>query len=576
MNNKTKRIINIILLIIAAIVTFAFVKSLPKILMQTAEISKVDDTAYAYTEDTMEFIKRCKRAYDRDDISELVVLDVRRLKDYEPDAIEREMLREILGYTSLDTMKAWAEANENDAYNPRAIMTQLNFYYDIYQDNDVDEIKNIDDNIIGNLTYTDYVNLSSELKNSPYTYYSACRIAIKNRTEFEEVKEWMNDNWEENDNTSGGGNQGGGSQGGSGSNVDNPSATNPDESEIEEVTNPSRSSFVATTQNLIQFDYGDGHYWRVIADSVSHQIYCASKGARLSGQGVSYEEVKNRANENPKSAHGCAKEPGHLESYPYYFKTSERKANFYEAFVLTWPGTEDIGWNEWSGIKQEAVWDTPTLSDNRHAPKATLNGVTAEVLAIQAGYYQEFMNKIVANNGTMKIGDRTEQDKVQKNIDYTKKEYTIGPFKIDYINGDYNLVFGGISDMYVIGENTKRIDIKSIILVDPVTGEETETLTNYFVPTGRTMKGTMAQGEQGVTDRGRYNLLDIYPQAYPDPNQEFYIKYVSTSDEKIEKLHIDFEWMEASATITYYNATKYKTSFSHHHETHYHSRPRKR
>lgn len=54
--------------------------------------------------------------------------------------------------------------------------------------------------------------------------------------------------------------------------------------------------FEVTTSNLHQYSFGDGYYWRVDAPNVSPQIYCAEKGAKLSGRGYSYEEVVNHAN----------------------------------------------------------------------------------------------------------------------------------------------------------------------------------------------------------------------------------------------------------------------------------------
>lgn len=48
--------------------------------------------------------------------------------------------------------------------------------------------------------------------------------------------------------------------------------------------------------NYHQYTFGDGYYWKVDAPNVSPQIYCASKGSKLSGRGSSYEEVVNHAN----------------------------------------------------------------------------------------------------------------------------------------------------------------------------------------------------------------------------------------------------------------------------------------
>ena len=68
--------------------------------------------------------------------------------------------------------------------------------------------------------------------------------------------------------------------------------------------------FEANTSNLHQYTFGDGYYWRVDAANVSPQIYCAEKGAKLSGRGYTYEEVVNHANSvRGKIAHASCVNP---------------------------------------------------------------------------------------------------------------------------------------------------------------------------------------------------------------------------------------------------------------------------
>ena len=540
--------------------------------MGTTEISKIREEASAYsTESVADFIKRCKEAYDSDDASKLVTLDISRLKSYTPkNTAEKVMVQDILGTTSLNTLKNWANANINNAYDPIAQMASWNAAYDRWYANNnsaFTEIWSVAE--IKNATYTEFLNLSTAIKNSPYTEISDYKIKIPNKATFESVQNWTVTEWGKvNPNAGSGGNTSvstpvvGGFSSVSGTGGQGYS---PDFKQV------SQASFAAITGDTLRlYTYGDGSYWRVIADSVATQIYCAAKGGTLSGHGASYWDVRTRASEVRSAKCGCASEPGYLESYPYYFKYYSRPANLFEAFILTWSGADDKGWNAWDPVKQEAVWDTPSLSNNKHAPKETSNGVTAETLAAQALCYQDFITKIRANNNTILVGDKTVQEEVEKYANYATKEYVIGPFNIDYITGDYGIVFGGISDMYIKGENSERIEIESIILGDSITGAHTEVKTNFFVATGNEMKGTMAQGATAIQDRGQYNLVDIYSQSYPDPNQNFYVKYIASEDEKIEKLHVDFAWMEAEAEITYYNAIKYRTEFTHHHDKHTH------
>lgn len=208
----------------------------------------------------------------------------------------------------------------------------------------------------------------------------------------------------------------------------------------------------------------------------------------------------------------------------------------------------DIGWNKWSGFKQEAVWKSPTLSHNAKAPKNTAVGAVADILSVQAICYQDFMQKIQAAGGTMAPQDMTVKENVKKNVNYGN-EYVVGPFKMNYITGDYGLVFGGISDMYIVGEKTSRIEIDAFII-------NNERITPaYFKPVDEDKEGHLTSPEI---------------QQYPKPGENFYVVYKVTSDEQIEKIHVDFKWMEAECTISVYDATKYKSSISCSHPEHCH------
>ena len=283
-----------------------------------------------------------------------------------------------------------------------------------------------------------------------------------------------------------------------------------------------------------------GDYWRVIGDRIPQPIYCAEKGASLNGHGKSYEEILAYANSMNGKTTGWVKDKSHIKvdtltSRAYYFDDGSRAATDYEAYVVTFP---DPGWNDWSGIKQEAIWDTVTLSSNKKVPKPTGSGMIADALGQQAAAYNDFITKVKANGGTMKKEDKTVKDKVKTNYNYDTKEYVVGPFKIDYITGDYGLVLGGIKDMYIIGEKTSRIEIKSFI----IGGQEV--IPKYF---------------ETMDDK---HLVDITEQKYPKPNEEFYVKFDEKQDEEIKKIHIDFEWMETEATLTYYKAKKYKNIYT--------------
>lgn len=306
---------------------------------------------------------------------------------------------------------------------------------------------------------------------------------------------------------------------------------------------PPGAAFEVNTSNLIN----DGGYWRVIGGGAPKPLYCAQKGGSLSGKGDEFSDIVAYANKMNNQTTGWVKEKKHVEieqklSRPYYFKDSSRAATDYEAYVLSWPEPD---WSDWSAIKQEAIWDTKTLSSNIKNPKPSTSGIIADALGIQAAFYQKFIQDIKANGGTMVKKDLTEKDKVRATYDSTKKEYVIGPFKIDYVLGDYSLVFGGIKDMYIKGENTQRIEIKSILIGEKGEKEIEPAPQYYFTP---------------QMDPKHY--VDVTEQRYPKPGETFYVKLNEKPDEQLEKIHIDFEWMEAEAQITYYKAKKYKNVYT--------------
>ncbi len=285
----------------------------------------------------------------------------------------------------------------------------------------------------------------------------------------------------------------------------------------------------------------EGEHWRAIGTNIPQPIYCAEKGATLNGHGKSYEEIVTYASSMNGKTTGWVKDQTHISvekytSRAYYFNDGSRAATDYEAYVVTFPMPE---WDSWSGVKQEAIWDTVTLSSNKKAPKPTNEGIVADALGMQAAAYNDFITKVKANGGTMKKGDQTVKNNVKVNYNNTTKEYVVGPFKIDYVTGDYGLVLGGIKDMYIIGEKTPKIKIKSFII------KNEEIKPKYFEP---------------LMEPPHY--VDVTDQSYPKPGEEFYVKFDAITDEQIDKLHIDFQWMEAEATLTYYKAKKYKNIYT--------------
>ena len=292
-------------------------------------------------------------------------------------------------------------------------------------------------------------------------------------------------------------------------------------------------------------------YTRLVAPSVASQIYCAAKGYSLNSAGYTYEEVSNKCSSLIGKKSGWYDSWGsawnHRE-YPvenyyskaYYFNDGSRKANYAESYILTWidpPFTGD--WNDWTATKQEAVWDMESLSTNKKDPKPSVAGSVADLLSPQATAYMHFMLNIDDNGRKIVKGDLTDHSAVRTNVNYSTKEFVVGPFKMDYVDGDYlGVVFGGISDMYIINDEGNRIEIKSFII------NGVEITPKYFDTT---------PFRKLYTDNG----MGVYEQKYPKPGEEFYVKFDATDSEHIEKIHADFQWMEAESTIQYYKARKY-------------------
>lgn len=295
------------------------------------------------------------------------------------------------------------------------------------------------------------------------------------------------------------------------------------------------SVFVADESTVIGFD---PIHFEVSGIS---QIYCAQKGGHVSLQGDYYEDLEAdiEAHKNDKATcmtHVYVESRAPLKSKIYYSIESTREATPEEAYIVTYPIP---GVNDWSEEKQYAVWGS-TMSNNSATPPSS--GGSDSIIA-EAQKYGEFnpsqMSQMANPTGS--------GDNVKVSVAQNPKEYIIGPFPgLQYGNGQYdNIAFGGISNAYINAESGK-IEIKSFIIGG------TEITPKYFTPDG-------------------VELVDRNPQAYPKSGEEYYVKYVSDKEEQINEVHFDFQWMEATATLTYYKGTRYQTSYTFDHPEHTHT-----
>lgn len=294
------------------------------------------------------------------------------------------------------------------------------------------------------------------------------------------------------------------------------------------------SVFVADESTVIGFD---PIHFEVSGIS---QIYCAQKGGHVSLQGYYYEDLVAdiEAHKNDRATcmtHVAIENRQPLKSKIYYSVESTREATPEEAYIVTYPKP---GVNEWSEEKQLAIWGS-SMSNNSATPPSS--GDSDNILA-EAAKYGEFnpdqMSQMANPTGS--------GDNVKVSVAQNPKEYIVGPFTMNYGNGQYdNITFGGVSKAYIDAESG-QIEIKSFIIGG------TEITPRYFTPDATEM-------------------VDRNPQAYPRSGEEFYVKFVSDKEEHVNNIHFDFQWMEATATLTYYKGTRYQTSYTFDHPTHTHT-----
>ena len=309
-------------------------------------------------------------------------------------------------------------------------------------------------------------------------------------------------------------------------------------------------SIPVTSNTLEGFEIAGTKYYRLLYGN--YQIYCAQKGGTLNQIGDGTKEwVEAYVNTHKNDTWDHKKDFEEIEikqSYRYYEVTSTRAANNLEAYILTW-APEGGDWNTWDAVKQEAVWDLPSLSTNKKPPADSTAGGYALDLEFAAANYDTFATEIEANSGKMIKGDTTNTDEVKVNYTQSKSEYIVGPFSIDYVQGLYmGLAYGGITDMYIVDKNGDKIKLESIILTSGLAGTEYKlTEDGYFTPE-----------EPNYVDA----MMTPRPQ-YPNPNEKFYVKYVSTNQiQQLDHLHVDFEWMSAEATIYELEAYYWVSEFS--------------
>lgn len=239
---------------------------------------------------------------------------------------------------------------------------------------------------------------------------------------------------------------------------------------------------------------------------------------------------------------------------------------------------EPIG--SWSAEKQRAIWNLRDTAihdgkDDEYKPAdndliigdANSGSMGPSIYDQEAKDYAEY-DSIVRNTG-LKPEDKTKIDDVYTKVNQDKKEYTVGPFNMTYTEGIYGkIAFSGISEMKVVGYNSKKqevnnnIKIKKLILKDKTTGIYGKGVTpEYFEPSSRLK-------------------VDETKQVYPASGQDFQIVFddpnaslSADSNKRVAyiSIKVKFKYMLANGKYTKLRGTKYTVAYSHDHSYNYHT-----
>lgn len=186
--------------------------------------------------------------------------------------------------------------------------------------------------------------------------------------------------------------------------------------------------------------------------------------------------------------------------------------------------------------------------------------------------YAEY-DYVVRENG-LQPEDKTNLKKIEGKVNQKTGEYTVGPYNIEYTEGIYgNVTFSGISNMTVLGYNSKKelvrddIKVEKIILKDLETGlyEKNGKVPQYFEPS-----------EDLKVDRSE----QVYPSSgqdfeilFKDPNEG--LEYDDENRVEYIAIKVNFKYMLANGEYAKLQGIKYVIKYTtrHNHVTHTHGKP---
>ena len=299
------------------------------------------------------------------------------------------------------------------------------------------------------------------------------------------------------------------------------------------------------------------------------QIYCMEPGAAITYKyDIRYETAKAEDGKRYTKYRGHASVPHNGKTTPpVYSVIGKYDLPPAAAYIVS---DEPIG--KWSEKKQNAIWN---LRDGVYYNSETGKYEQGDNGIIGSGTdtkhdkttdydpealdYAEY-DTLVRNKG-LKPEDKTNLSDVTTKVDQDAKEYTIGPFNMTYTNGIYgNIAFSGVSEMTVVGYNSKgdmvRDDIKieKLILKDMATGLYGNAVAPEYFEPSEDLK------------------VDETKQVYPLPGQEFQIifkdpneKLDEDDDDRIAaiSIKIKYKYMLSTGKYTKLRGTKYTVRYTH-------------
>mgnify|MGYP005763206159 CR=1 FL=1 len=221
----------------------------------------------------------------------------------------------------------------------------------------------------------------------------------------------------------------------------------------------------------------------------------------------------------------------------------EKSTTFYTiagtSELLPWQAyvVSDEPINAYSDEKQEALWGIH-------------NSLYQEAME-----YADFDNKVRPANG-LNPEDATNLDDVKTKVDQNSKEYTVGPFIMNYTEGEYgDIAFGGVHEMKIIGYNSEGTEVRDDIEIEQIIIEEEKQTPEYFEPDG-TLK------------------VDETEQIYPGDGEEFEIVFKDPNEGLAAddpnrivaiSIKVTFQYMLSHGERVDFEGWKYTITYDHEH-----------